>query len=217
MNIIKNHIGLSVLFIVLLLFIGAAIWYKIYIKSIEGGEYTVVEKNEIYEVRQYEPFLVAETEINQDDMRKGGNQAFPILAGYIFGGNTSQTKISMTSPVLDEVKGESIAMTSPVLDSIDSSGKRVVSFLLPSKYTLETLPVPNDDRVILREVSAKKIAVIRFSGLWSQKRFNTKLDELRASLEKDKKIFGDGYIRASYDPPITPPFLRTNEIHVEIQ
>lgn len=217
MNFIKEHLWLSLLIGLVLLVAVGSIWYKLYIVSIQETGYEIIEKNDVYEVRAYESYLVAQTEIETNDWRAGGNQAFRILAGYIFGGNTSQSSIAMTSPVLDEVTAsEPIAMTSPVLDQVSANGSRLISFILPSKYTLETLPVPNDERVLLREVPAKKVAVIRFSGLWNQSRFEKKYEILKLALIQDNKAFSETYTRASYDPPIVPPFLRTNEIQIEL-
>lgn len=213
--ILKQPSWFWVLVILFFVFVISSFLYKYYIKSIEGGEYEVLEKKKDYEIRQYKPFLVAETDIQESDMRVGGNQAFSVLAGYIFGNNVSKEKIAMTSPVLDEVKSEKIAMTSPVLDEVGFGGNRVISFLLPSKYTLDTLPVPQDDRVRLREIPARKMAVTSFGGFWSEKNFTKHYNKLTKALSGDGIKFQEGFTRASYDPPITPPFLRRNEILVE--
>ncbi len=216
MNFIKDHTLLTIILVIALVVIIGSFWYKYYINSIQSANYEVVEKNSIYEIRHYEPYLVAQTNIKTADFRDGGNQAFNILAGYIFGGNTSQSKIAMTSPVLDEVQSEKIAMTSPVLENLSNGGDRTFSFILPSQYTLETLPTPNDNRVIIKEIASKKVAVISFSGLWNQKRFDVQLEKLRTALKEKNISFSPDYTRASYDPPLVPWFLRTNEIHIEL-
>jgi len=216
MNFIKDHTLLSVILVIALIVIIGSFWYKYYINSIQSANYEVVEKNSIYEIRHYAPYLVAQTNIKTADFRDGGNQAFNILAGYIFGGNVSKSKIAMTSPVLDEVQSEKIAMTSPVLEHLSTGGDRTFSFILPSQYTLETLPTPNDNRVIIKEIASKKVAVISFSGLWNQKRFDARLEKLRTALKEKNASFFPDYTRASYDPPLVPWFLRKNEIHIEL-
>jgi len=217
MTFLKAHpflIGFLILSGILLV---GFFWYKHYINSIIGMPYTVIEKTQQYEIRSYQPFLVAETIINEDSFRRGGNSAFGILAGYIFGGNTAKTQIPMTSPVLEETISEPIPMTSPVLDTLNTDNTRTFAFVLPDTYTMDTLPTPNDERVILREVPAKTVAVRQFSGFWNQKNFDKNYEILTSSLTKDKLEFSDTYTRASYDPPMVPFFIRRNEIHIEIK
>lgn len=97
-------------------------------------------------------------------MRTALNDGFRQLAGYIFGGNTSKSSIAMTVPVMDTTKtSESIAMTAPVMDTVTTSGKHIVAFTMPSKYTLETLPKPSNANIRFRIVEKYRKAVRRYS------------------------------------------------------
>ena len=130
--------------------------------AIEESDYIVESKSSNYEIRSYGPVLVAETRI-ETDFENAGNQAFRILAGYIFGANKSKTKIAMTAPVT-QIKGPSDFL---------------VQFTMPKKYIFESLPIPNDSRVQLRQLPSRKIAVHRYSGSWSESRYNEKLTILK--------------------------------------
>lgn len=186
--------------------------------AIEEPKYSVVSKTKTYEIRQYEPVIVAETKIDSE-FEKAGNEAFKILAGYIFGANKSKTKIEMTAPVnqVSKTKSESekIEMTAPV-NQIKSASGFVVQFTMPKQYTLETLPQPNDSRVELRQVPARKVAVLSYSGSWSEKRYNRKLAKLKNALENDNlKIQGEP-VFARFNSPFQLWFLRRNEIWLEL-
>ena len=134
----------------------------------EELSYQVLEKRNGYEIRQYGPVIVAETMINES-FENAGNMAFGILAGYIFGNNQSKTKISMTAPV-SQTSSEKIAMTAPV-NQKGSTGSYIISFTMPASYKFETLPVPNDSRVLLRQIEGRKLAVLRYAGTWSEENF----------------------------------------------
>jgi hypothetical protein len=186
--------------------------------AIEEPKYSVVSKTKTYEIRQYEPVIVAETKIDAK-FDRAGNEAFKILAGYIFGANKSKTKIEMTAPVSQVAKNKSesekIEMTTPV-NQIKSASGFVVQFTMPKQYTLETLPLPNDSRVELRQVPSRKVAVLSYSGSWSEKRYNKKLAKLKTALENDKlKIQGEP-VFARFNSPFQLWFLRRNEIWLEL-
>ena len=127
--------------------------------AIEEPKYTIETKNPSYEIRRYEPVLVAETNIIAD-FDDAGNRAFRILADYIFGNNTAKEKIAMTAPV-NQIKSEKIAMTAPVNMS-KSDGGYLVQFTMPAKYNLENIPKPNDARVHIRQIPARKVAVYAY-------------------------------------------------------
>lgn len=83
------------------------------------------------------------------------------MAGYIFGGNTTKSSIAMTAPVMDTAKvSETIAMTAPVMDTLSNSGKHIVAFTMPSSYTLENLPKPDNANVRFRFLEKTKRAVL---------------------------------------------------------
>jgi SOUL heme-binding protein len=189
------------------------------VRSEENPQYRLITKENHIEVREYAPYIVATTTV-AGSFRESQNKAFRILANYIFGGNEKQEKIAMTAPVIQsqgESKSEKIAMTAPVVQAPTQDGWQM-TFMMPSKYTLETLPVPKDSRVELRQVPSKTVAVIRFSGLWSEKKNNQKSNELKSWVEKQRtyQIVSEPMF-AGYDPPWTIPFLRRNEMMIEVR
>jgi hypothetical protein len=182
--------------------------------AIEEPDYKVESKTNDYEIRSYEAVIVAETTI-ESDFENSGNAAFKILAGYIFGGNKSKTKIEMTAPVSQQAASEKIAMTAPVTQTKGSAGY-LVQFTMPKKYTLETLPVPDDSRVHLRQIPGRKIAVYTYSGSWSEKRYQDKLAIFREQLKKDEVATLGEPVLARYNSPFQLWFLRRNEIWLEV-
>jgi hypothetical protein len=185
----------------------------------EEPKYTVESKTDVYEVRRYAPMLVAETTV-QAEFDDAGNEAFRILAGFIFGKNRSQEKIAMTAPVKSQPnaqadRSEKIAMTAPVTSESTADGF-TYQFMMPSKYTRETLPVPEDDRVEIKEIPERTFAVLRYSGTWSQARYNEHRDKLLAALQQDGVRVTGEPIWSRYDAPFKPWFLRRNEIWVPV-
>jgi effector-binding domain-containing protein len=181
--------------------------------GIEKAKYTVIEEKGNCQIRQYEPYIAAETLVDSD-FNEAGNIAFGRLFKYISGNNRKKESIAMTAPVNQQ--SEKIAMTAPVSQE-KSADKYIVSFVMPSKYTLETLPEPIDPNVVIKQIPARKIAVIRYSGTWSQKRYiehKTKLEDFIK--EKGLKITGED-IFARYDPPFQVWFLRRNEVWIPVE
>jgi len=185
--------------------------------AIEEPTYSVIETSGPYELRAYESKIIAEVEVS-GTMKQASNRGFKMIAGYIFGGNTSQQgtsqKISMTTPVTMEPTGsEKISMTAPVTMQ-QGNGQWRMHFVMPSKYTMQTLPTPNNDAVTLRQIPKQNYAVIRFSGLTGPQ----KVANMTASLShwlKTKNITPKGKPELSrYDPPWTLPFFRRNEVMV---
>lgn len=113
------------------------------------------------EIRRYGPRIAAQTTVSADEER-ARNEGFRRLARYIFGGNHRQAKIAMTAPVAQQ--NEKIAMTAPVAQSRGADGESVIRFFMPSKWSMELLPEPDDERVELVEVPSETYAVLRFSG-----------------------------------------------------
>jgi effector-binding domain-containing protein len=136
--------------------------------AIEEAKYTTLLKERSFEVRQYEPHIVAETVVD-GDLENAGNQAFSPLFKYISGNNRSRDKVAMTAPVGMRAASETISMTSPVAQQQDGD-RWVVSFMMPSAYSLETLPAPIDPRVALRRIPKRTMAAVRYSGFWSEKK-----------------------------------------------
>lgn len=182
--------------------------------AIEEPKFELVSKNDYYEIRLYGPVLVAETFV-QDDFDNAGNKAFRILADYIFGKNKSNTKIAMAAPVAQESKSEKIAMTAPVTQTNSQTGF-LVQFTMPAKYNMDNIPKPIDERVVLREIEPKKVAVYTYSGSWSKERYEKKLSEFKAYLEKDGVSTVGEPTFARFNSPFQLWFLRRNEIWLEI-
>ncbi|MBK5104669.1 MAG: heme-binding protein [Burkholderiales bacterium] len=180
----------------------------------EEAKYKVVLKEKIFEVREYEPHILAETLVD-GDFDKAGNKAFSRLFKYISGNNNSRQKIEMTAPVAQGAGSEKIDMTSPVGQQ-EEDGRWAVSFMMPASYSLETLPEPQDPKVVLRQVPARHIAAVRYSGFWSEEGYMRNRDKLEAWIKKNRFSVIGGPIWARYDPPFMPWFLRRNEILVPI-
>ena len=178
--------------------------------AIEEPKYKIETKTDVYEIRKYEPTLVAET-IVDGDFEGAGNKSFRILADYIFGNNKSKSKIAMTAPVTQEASSEKIAMTAPVSMSKTGPGF-LVQFTMPEKFTLETIPEPNDQRVKIRLLPARKIAVFSYSGSWSESRYQEKLTQFLEALKKDQVQIQGEPVFARFNSPFTLWFLRRNEI-----
>lgn len=180
----------------------------------EEAEYAVVLTEQDFEVRLYEPHLLAETLVDSD-FDSAGNEAFRRLFKYISGNNTTQQKVEMTSPVGQEAASQKIDMTSPVGQQMDG-GRWAVSFMMPASYSLATLPKPKDSNVTLRQVPARYMAAVRYSGVWSEKAYLSHKGELEIWIESnDLRVVGEP-VWARYDPPFMPWFLRRNEILVPI-
>lgn len=196
----------KILLLIMLTYLGVAM-------ATEEPKYKIESKNDLYEVRNYDSTLVAETTIDAN-FEDAGNRAFRILADYIFGNNTIQKKIEMTAPV-SQVKSRKIEMTAPVNLSKNDTGF-LVQFTMPAIFTLENIPKPNDERVQIRKIPKRKVAVFSYSGSWSGDRYKRKLAEFRSALEKDQiKTLGEP-IFARFNSPFQLWFLRRNEIWLEI-
>lgn len=179
----------------------------------------VVQSGDI-EIRDYEPVILAEVSVS-GSMARAGNSGFRPLAGYIFGNNRSvdgqgSDDIAMTSPVVQS-RSETIAMTSPVTQSMTAGGDWQVAFIMPTEWTLETLPRPLDPSVSLREIPARRMAVIRFSGGPDEARFERKTEELLAYLAENGHTILSAPQYARYDPPWVPTPFRRNEVMIEIE
>lgn len=183
--------------------------------SVEEAKYTVELQEEKFELRSYEPHILAETFV-EGDFDAAGNKAFRKLFKYISGNNKSRQKVAMTSPVGQGVASEKIDMTSPVGQQQEASGKWAVSFMMPASFTQESIPVPNDPTVILRQVPARQIASIRYSGFWSEKSYLRHKEKLQEwAKEKGLDVVGEAEW-ARYNSPFTPWFMRRNEILLHV-
>jgi hypothetical protein len=169
------------------------------------------------ELRQYGPRIAAETTVAANEER-ARNIGFRRLARYIFGGNHRDESISMTAPVAQQSGrgGDAIAMTAPVAQARSSEDNWTIRFFMPSKWTMETLPQPDDDEVTLVTVPGETVAVLRFTGDRGPAAVEAKTDKLIETL-RDKQIDVVGEpVAWFYDPPWTLPFRRRNEIAVPV-
>jgi hypothetical protein len=180
------------------------------VQAIEEPAFELLRQLGEVQVRQYAPYVVAEVLVDgpADD---AGSRAFPILAGYIFGKNQGERKLAMTAPVTQAAAPVKLAMTAPVIQTA-ANGGQVVQFVLPRDVTLATAPVPTDARVTVREVPGRQVAVIRYSGFWSAANSAAHLDQLTTTLRGAGLAWTGEPVFSRYDPPITPWFLRRNEI-----
>jgi hypothetical protein len=182
--------------------------------AIEEAPYKVVKKDNKFEIRDYTPHILAETVV-EGDLEEAGNKAFNRLFRYISGDNRSRRKVAMTAPVSQEPRGEKIKMTAPVGQQRVQE-RWAISFVMPSSFTLETLPEPEDPQITLRQVPTHRIAAVRYSGFWSEKGYLRYKLELESWIhERGLTIMGDP-IWARYNSPLTPWFLRRNEILIPI-
>ena len=183
--------------------------------AIEEPDYAVTKKLDNVELREYAPYVVAEV-VLETSADEAGNQAFPILAGYIFGKNKGEKKFAMTAPVTQSAAPMRMDMTAPVTQATVAGGIRV-QFVLPKAVTLATAPEPLDPRVLLREVPAASWAVIRYSGTWSQSNYTEHLNELKAALQTAGVATQGEPVLARYNGPFTPWFMRRNEIWLALR
>ncbi len=183
--------------------------------AIEEAKYSVITKDGNLELRHYEPNIVAETMVD-GDFDKVGNEGFRRLFKYISGENRKKQAISMTAPVTQDAGSEKISMTAPVNQERTGNQWRI-AFLMPSAYTIETLPQPLDPKVLLKEIPARRMAAITYSGTWSRKSYEEKKALLELFMNKQGlKSIGEP-VFARYNPPFMPWFLRRNEVLIQVQ
>jgi hypothetical protein len=178
--------------------------------AIEEPSYEVVQQLDGAEVRQYAPYVVAQVLVS-GPADQAGNAAFPILAGYIFGKNKGARKFDMTAPVTQAAVPVKLEMTAPVTQAVTPGGY-LVQFVLPKAITLASAPEPIDPRVQLREVPGRRVAVIRYSGFWSQANFDEHLGKLEVALRAAQLPWTGEPTLSRYNAPFTPWFLRRNEV-----
>ncbi|WP_293863929.1 heme-binding protein [uncultured Alsobacter sp.] len=180
----------------------------------EQAKYRVVDQQDKFELRAYEPAVVAEVRV-EGDRDAAVNEGFRSLAAYIFGANVPGTSIAMTAPVTQEA-GQRIAMTAPVTQQ-GGKGNWTVRFIMPAGSRLATMPKPKDARVHLAEMPARRIAAVRFSGLATDTSLADQERQLDDWIAKRKLTPTGPAVFAYYDPPWTLPFLRRNEVLVPVR
>jgi hypothetical protein len=184
-------------------------------EAIEEAKYEVLINERDFELRQYKAHIVAETTV-EGDFSEVGNEGFRRLFRFISGENLRRQTIAMTAPVDQKESSEKIKMTAPVNQQKDA-GVWIVSFLMPSSYTLETIPQPVDERIHIREVPSRLVAAVRYSGTWSRTRFEKEKARLEGFILKHNLKSTGEAIFARYNPPFTLWFLRRNEVLIPVE
>jgi len=174
--------------------------------NVEEASHTVVLKENEFEIREYHDLLLAETLVDSD-YKEASSQGFRRIAGYIFGNNKDPK---------NPEESIDIAMTAPVLQKKDKNGWKM-SFVMPKKHSLETLPSPNNNKVNVTTNKAMKVAVIRYSGELNEDRIEEHRKKLEKWIKKNNYKTISSPVSAGYNPPWTLPFLRRNEVMIEIK
>lgn len=181
----------------------------------EEPEYTVAEKDGNIELRDYESLIVAETPVS-GSLEQAGNTAFRKLFNYIAGNNRSRSSTSTPAGNKVGAEGEKIPMTAPVSQH-GTGSSYFVSFMIPSSYRLESVPEPVDRTIVIREIPARRVAAIRYSGRWTEKRYTHFRDRLEDWISSRNMKPAGPVIWARYNPPFTLWFMRRNEILIPVE
>lgn len=182
--------------------------------AVEKAKYDVIEKKGPFEIRKYYDQIVAETFVNSN-FDDAGNIGFRRLFDFIDGNNTTESPIAMTAPVSQQKRSEKISMTSPV-NMQELTGTYRITFLMPSKYTMETVPKPLNEGIDIKKEKGKTIAAYRYSGGWGKKKYEEMKQKLLAIIqERGLEIIGEPSF-ARYNSPFMPRLFRRNEILIEI-
>ncbi|CAA7059999.1 unnamed protein product [Microthlaspi erraticum] len=195
------------------------------VPDLETMNFRVLSRTDKYEIREVEPYFVAETTMpgeNGFDFY-GASRSFNVLAEYLFGKNTVNEKMEMTTPVVTrkvQSVGKKMEITTPVITrKAKEQTQWQMSFVMPSKYG-SNLPLPKDASVKIQEVPRKIVAVVAFSGYVTDEEIEKREQELRRSLQNDKMFrvkYGVSVEVAQYNPPFTLPFTRRNEVSLEVE
>ena len=184
--------------------------------AIEKPEYEVIVVDGPVEYRLYQSFIVAETEIvDVESWKDASSEGFRRLFKYITGDNNGEEKIAMTAPVQQsKLQAEDVRFNQA--EPLTGQSGWTVSFMLPSMYSMVDVPTPEDERIEIRIVPEKLVAAIRYSGRWTTRNFDKYESRLMAALlEGNVEVLGESET-AFYNPPFVPPFMRRNEILVEV-
>jgi effector-binding domain-containing protein len=186
----------------------------------EEPRYEVIKKEENFEIRRYQPMIIAEVLVT-GTLSEASNKGFRQIADFIFGNNEDpikkqSEKIAMTAPVTMEADTSSkIAMTAPVTME-GSGGAWKMAFVMPSKFTMETLPKPKNSSVIIKQMPAQQVAVVTFSGWVDEEKLSAQTTRLNEWMTKNG-LKSSGSVQLSrYNPPWTLPFWRRNEVWMKL-
>lgn len=205
----------STIFIIILILLGIRHlrWYLV--NNVERPDFEVITDYDTIQIRKIPQQLYATVTMTGNESQVS-SKAFRILAGFIFGWNKSRTSVAMTSPVISQQQPQTIAMTSPVISQKANEWSYNISFLMPKEYSIDTLPIPDDDRITIHSVDERIIAVISFNAYATANRIEKYRTKLLAWLKALNIATLWEPIVAQYNDPWTPPLMRTNEIRIEI-
>jgi len=181
----------------------------------ETPNYEVLKKDKQFELRNYPSYIKAEVKVENSDYRTAVYRGFNILAGFIFGNNQQAKELAMTAPVQVSSPTQ-IKMTKPVTIQ-EEDADSIVAFIMPSKYTLDTLPTPNNNKITFNQVEPHKMGVIRFSGYFSKEKVRKVKRELLERLTADGYQTIGEFIIARYNPPWVPWFLARDEVMIQVE
>lgn len=187
-----------------------------FLRNVEILSYEVQKAHSEYEIREYKPYLVAQTDLTTSEFTKGMNQGFQVLAEYIFGENIRNISDSISSSrsTLNGKNNEVIAMTAPV---IKDEQKNTLEFVLPEKYTLKDIPVPKNEAVKVFRKPGGTYAALTYTGLRSEKSQEKYEQKLLNLLDEDGITYDKStLVSFYYDPPLSFPWTRRNEALVKI-
>ena len=192
-------------------------FFTLQLMATEEPEFSLLYKENNFEIREYSPRIIAQVRIS-GDFDEASGAGFRSLADFIFGNNlinNESKKISMTAPVLAEPTSANILMTRPVLAE-EKNNQWLISFVMPKKYSLKTLPKPMNSEIMLTTLPKEKFAVIVFSGLVRESSYNKKVKLLNDFIEKQNLKTSGSVQIARYNPPWTLPFFRRNELMIKL-
>lgn len=185
------------------------------VSTTEEPTYKVFKSSGPMEIRRYDSYIVAQTSV-KGDMEEASNTGFRRLAAYIFAKNRDGEKLAMTAPVTQKETNEKIEMTAPVLQKKQGSDY-IISFIMPKKYTLATLPKPKDESITFKEIPARTVATYQYSWFRSEEKNKKYVKKLKDWVQSFEEFtVKSTYSSAGYNPPWTIPFLRRNEVIIEL-
>ena len=190
---------LSIFGIILILFVISQLFFLNSQRNIETYAFTIIDSYETIEIRQYEASLFTSVQMPSNNYRKTSSKGFSVLAGYIFGSNDKEEKIAMTSPVAMSLKDSTTML-----------------FLVPKKYTIDNLPVPNDSRIEFKNIPEKRVAAISFGGWANDLKIASFKKKLIDVLNSKGIKYTDNFYFLGYNAPMEV-FNRKNEIIVELE
>lgn len=183
-------------------------------QKVEEAKYSALTKDKPFEVREYAAHILAVVVV-EGSREEAGNRAFRPLFRYISGANRQQQKIADGELPSQTAPSEKIEMTAPV-SQVAEEQKWAVSFMMPAKYSLETLPTPTDKNIEIRAVPARHMAAIRYSGGWSEESYLKHAKRLKEWIQTQKLTISGAAVWARYNPPFTPSFMRRNEVLIPV-